>query len=218
MPPLYPSSTIFSRILVSIAALAHNCPAPKIFFHGKQEEISRFISRFDCLPCLLVLSSLRSLTRAVVRPQMNWAARTQDIDTNSIELNSKWKQKNGAEENTRNRSYSCAAREPWQSLGKYSIKIVEMETKISSELGTHISPSREVWLLSSLNRESVDRAFIDERMHRGAGKSSKSRVMLKCHPLVNRSSVDDKMCSSASFDVSRAAATPSAVWQGSLKV
>lgn len=44
--------------------------------------------------------------------------------------------------NTRNRSYSCAVRESLRSLGKYSIKIVEKETKISS----HISPSLEVWL------------------------------------------------------------------------
>lgn len=139
MPPLYPFSTISSRILVSIAALAHNCPAPKIFFHGKQEEISRFISRFDCLPCLLVLSSRRSRSpEPVVRPpnELGSPSARYWYKFHWIKLEMKAKRME-QKENTRNRSYSCAARESRRGLGKNSIKIVEMETKISSELPRH---------------------------------------------------------------------------------
>ena len=76
---LFKPSFIIPSIPISsqTAELSHNSLFQKIFFQGKQEEISRFILRFDCL------------FSPLVRPQMNWAARTQDIDTNSIELKSR---------------------------------------------------------------------------------------------------------------------------------
>lgn len=80
------------------------------------------------------ISSL-SLTRAAVRPQNELGSPNTRYwyKFHWIKLEMKAKRME-QKENTRNRSYSCAARESRRSLGKYSIKIVEMETEISSEL------------------------------------------------------------------------------------
>jgi hypothetical protein len=45
-----------------------------------QEEISRFISRFDCLTCLLLLRYV------LLEPPFKMPHNTQETDTNSIEL------------------------------------------------------------------------------------------------------------------------------------
>lgn len=94
---------------------SHNSLLKEILVSNeKQEEISRFISRFDCLPCFLLH----------FRPQKTWAARTaQDIDTNSIELKSKIKE---GEKRRKEEKYlkSKLLLLVSPSLGKYSIKIL----------------------------------------------------------------------------------------------
>lgn len=201
-----------AEFLVSIAALAHNCPAPKIFFHGKQEEISRFISRFDCLPCLLVLSSRFSRSpEPLFAPKMNWAARTQDIDTNSIELNSKWKQKEWSRRKILAieviRVQLVSLVEVWENI---QLKLSKWKQKFHRN--SHFSfPRIPIVLIVSSKRRRL-MMLIDERMHRGAGKPSKSRVLLKCH----RESISCRWQNVLWHVELRQ--PPQAVWQGSLKV
>jgi hypothetical protein len=108
----------------------------------KQEEISRFISRFDCLALVFFLRLPFGDFFLFSRPQKTVSspfalgeAQCLGPDTNSIELKSKIEEKTGErasaldgrsqeEKYLKSKLFVLLVN---SSLGKYSIKIVEME-------------------------------------------------------------------------------------------